>query len=163
MKLEKNRGVYVREITEPEAHELYELRASLDEMAGRYSPPASPRRSSPNSRLAGSAVSCGARRHGRLFPAEYRLPRPHRGDDRQRHAAGILPPVIDRMHLLRRRNFSSTMAAKLRRSSTGHRRGPGHARPAVAAATMRAHVPNGYRRLNMTLPPEIPPAAQARH
>ena len=35
LKLERNRGVYVREIKETEAKELYELRASLDEMVGR--------------------------------------------------------------------------------------------------------------------------------
>src|SRR5262249_42691978 len=33
VKLERNRGVYVREIDESEARDLYELRATLDEMA----------------------------------------------------------------------------------------------------------------------------------
>src|SRR6201996_7571600 len=33
--LEKNRGVYIREISDTEAAELYEVRAGLDEMAGR--------------------------------------------------------------------------------------------------------------------------------
>src|ERR1700761_3434570 len=33
--LEKNRGVYIREISDDEAAELYEVRAGLDEMAGR--------------------------------------------------------------------------------------------------------------------------------
>src|SRR5580698_9973574 len=35
VKLQKNRGVYVREIDSREARELYALRAALDEMAGR--------------------------------------------------------------------------------------------------------------------------------
>jgi DNA-binding GntR family transcriptional regulator len=40
VKLEKNRGVFVREISGPEAGELYGLRAMLDEMTGRALAPA---------------------------------------------------------------------------------------------------------------------------
>src|ERR1700760_544527 len=40
VKLERNRGVYVREISGTEAEELYGLRAMLDEMAGRALAPA---------------------------------------------------------------------------------------------------------------------------
>jgi phosphonate utilization transcriptional regulator len=35
VRIEKNRGVFVREISVTEADEIYELRASLDQMAGR--------------------------------------------------------------------------------------------------------------------------------
>ena len=35
VRLEKNRGVFVREISVAEADEIYELRATLDQMAGR--------------------------------------------------------------------------------------------------------------------------------
>lgn len=35
VQLEKNRGVFVRQITVHEAHEIYELRAAFDQMAGR--------------------------------------------------------------------------------------------------------------------------------
>ncbi len=35
VKLEKNRGVFVRQISPPEAAELYDVRAGLDELAGR--------------------------------------------------------------------------------------------------------------------------------
>ena len=35
VRIEKNRGVFVREISVAEADEIYELRATLDQMAGR--------------------------------------------------------------------------------------------------------------------------------
>lgn len=35
VQLEKNRGVFVRQISVHEAHEIYELRAAFDQMAGR--------------------------------------------------------------------------------------------------------------------------------
>lgn len=39
VKLEKNRGVFVREISVDEAQELYDVRAGLDELAGRLLAP----------------------------------------------------------------------------------------------------------------------------
>src|ERR1700688_1771693 len=38
-RLEKNRGVFIREISDEEAAELYTVRAGLDEMAGRLLAP----------------------------------------------------------------------------------------------------------------------------
>jgi DNA-binding GntR family transcriptional regulator len=39
VKLEKNRGVFVRDISDSEAHELYDVRAGFDELAGRLLAP----------------------------------------------------------------------------------------------------------------------------
>ena len=39
VRFEKNRGVYIREITDEEAAELYAVRRNLDEMAGRLLAP----------------------------------------------------------------------------------------------------------------------------
>ena len=42
VRIEKNRGVFVREISVAEADEIYELRATLDQMAGRKLAPGDP-------------------------------------------------------------------------------------------------------------------------
>jgi phosphonate utilization transcriptional regulator len=154
VKLEKNRGVYVREITEPEARELYELRAALDEMAGRML--------APRITLAELAELGGWL--DRLAEAA------SRGDmvqyfqlnigfhDRVVEMTGnailleYYRKVIDRMHLLRRRNFSGSLGSEA--SQAEHRaivEALTTADPGQAGATMRAHVTNGYRRLTALL------------
>jgi DNA-binding GntR family transcriptional regulator len=60
--------------------------------------------------------------------------------------------VVDRMHLLRRRNFSVNYGSEA--SQAEHRAIVGaltSGDPEQAGATMRAHVTNGYRRLTALL------------
>jgi phosphonate utilization transcriptional regulator len=150
VRLEKNRGAYVREITEPETNELYELRASLDEMAGRL---LAPRITSTELeelddwlfRLADAASLGDVTRY---FPVNIRF------HDRLVEMTGnatlleFYRKVIDRMHLLRRLNFSDAYGRDT--SQFEHRAivealKTGNAEH--AGTTMRAHVMNGYRRL----------------
>lgn len=150
VRLEKNRGVFVRKIDEPEAYELYELRASLDELAGR--------------RL---ALRMTPRDVGELHDWIARLEQAAAvGDmavyfplniafhDRIVELAGnatlleLYRRVIDRMHLLRRLNFSVTYGSEA--SQAEHRAivaGLESGSADRAAAEMRAHVMNGYERL----------------
>ncbi len=154
VKLEKNRGVYVREITEPEAHELYELRATLDEMAGRMLAP----------RITVAELAELGDWQGRLAKSA------SRGDMVQYFQLNIgfhdrvvgmtgnailleyYRKLIDRMHLLRRRNFSVSLGSEA--SQAEHRaivEALTSGDPEQAGATMRAHVTNGYRRLTALL------------
>ena len=48
VRIEKNRGVFVREISVAEADEIYELRATLDQMAGQEARAVDPPSSSPS-------------------------------------------------------------------------------------------------------------------
>ena len=60
--------------------------------------------------------------------------------------------LIDRMHLLRRRNFSVSLGSEA--SQVEHRaivEALTTGDPEQAGATMRAHVTNGYRRLTALL------------
>ena len=150
VKLEKNRGVYVREITEPEAHELYELRAVLDETAGQL---LAPRISS--GELAEledwlTRLASAASRHdmAQYFPLNIGF------HDRLVEMTGnailleFYRKVVDRMHLLRRRNFSVQYGSEA--SQAEHRaivEALGTYDPVHVGAIMRAHVTNGYRRL----------------
>jgi DNA-binding GntR family transcriptional regulator len=150
VKLEKNRGVFVRKIEEPEAYELYELRASLDELTGR--------------RLA-VRITRGEidELHGWITRLEHvatsgdmsaYFPLNIAFHDRIVEMAGSITllelyrRVIDRMHLLRRLNFSVTYGSQA--SQAEHRAivgGLESGQPERAAQAMRAHVINGYDRL----------------
>lgn len=154
VKLEKNRGVFVRKIGEPEAHELYELRASLDELSGR--------------RLATRITERDiAELHGWIARLEDVAAK---GDMAQYFPMNIAfhdrivelaanatllefyRRVIDRMHLLRRLNFSVTYGSQA--SRTEHRAivaALESRQPNRAATTMRDHVMNGYERLTTVM------------
>jgi DNA-binding GntR family transcriptional regulator len=154
VKLEKNRGVYVREIIEPEAHQLYELRAALDEMAGRL---LAPRITAAELAELGKWLARLAKTASRGDMAQY-FPMNIGFHDRVVEMTGnatlleYYRKVIDRMHLLRRRNFSVSYG---REASQAEHRAIVEALttgdPAHAGATMRAHVTNGYRRLTAVL------------
>jgi len=154
VKLEKNRGVYVREITEPEAHELYQLRATLDEMAGRLLAPriTAVELAELGEWLARLAQAASQRDMAQYFPLNIGF------HDRMVEMTGnatlleFYRKVVDRMHLLRRRNFSVTYGSEASQAehrailevlTTGD--------PVQAGAAMRTHVVNGYRRLTAIL------------
>jgi DNA-binding GntR family transcriptional regulator len=150
LKLEKNRGAYVREIAEPETQELYELRASLDEMAGRL---LAPRIASIELAELGEWLSRLTEAASRGDMAEY-FPMNIAFHDRLVEMTGNVTllefyrKLIDRMHLLRRRNFSVIHGRAA--SQIEHRAivNALETRDATrAGTTMRAHVVNGYRRL----------------
>jgi phosphonate utilization transcriptional regulator len=154
VKLEKNRGVYVREITEPEAHELYELRAALDEMAGRM---LAPRITVAELAELGDWLDRLAKAASRGDMVQY-FPLNIGFHDRVIEMTGnailleYYRKVIDRMHLLRRRNFSVSLGSEV--SQAEHRaivEALTTGDPEQAGATMRAHVTNGYRRLTALL------------
>jgi phosphonate utilization transcriptional regulator len=150
VKLEKNRGVFVREIGEPEAHELYELRATLDDMAGRQLAP----RITPELLtelgvwLARLDKAAQAGSMTTYFPLNIEF------HDRLVELTGnrtlieFYRKVIDRMHLLRRRNFGEGQGSA--QSQEEHRAivtALATGRPDLAAGAMRRHVMNGYARL----------------
>ena len=146
--------MYVREITEPEAHELYELRAVLDETAGRL---LAPRITSDQLAELGDWLTRLAMAASRGDMAQY-FPLNIGFHDRLVEMTGnatlleFYRKVVDRMHLLRRRNFSVDYGSEA--SQAEHRaivealatRNPVH-----VGAIMRAHVTNGYNRLTSVL------------
>lgn len=151
VRLEKNRGVFVRRIEEPEAHELYALRATLDEMAGRL---LAPRMNAAISeeledwlkRLAASA-RCGDMKT--YFPLNITFHDRLVELTENRTLIEFYRKVIDRMHLLRRRNFNEGQGSQA--SQDEHRAIVEALRtgdPAEAARVMRAHVLKGYERLS---------------
>ena len=92
VRLEKNRGVFVRQITIEEADEIYEVRAALDEWVGR--------RLAERARASRSVHCVHCRSHGHaprrrmrrpLLSPEPRFPRPAGRLCRQRQAARHLP------------------------------------------------------------------------
>ena len=149
VKLEKNRGVFVREIPEAEARELYELRATLDEMAGRLLAP----RVTPaiieelNLWLERLKEAARAGEMARYFPLNIAF------HDRLVELAGnatlteFYRQVIDRMHLLRRRNFDEEQGSVA--SQEEHRAivdALATGDPETVVAAMRRHVVQGYFR-----------------
>lgn len=150
VRLEKNRGVFVRMINEPEAHELYTLRATLDEMAGRLLAPRINTAITAElknwlERLDASARSGDMKIY---FPLNIAF------HDRlveltENHTLlEFYRKVTDRMHLLRRRNFNEGQGSQasldehheiVKALRTGD--------PLKAAQAMRAHVLKGYDRL----------------
>ncbi len=150
VRLEKNRGVFVREIGEPEAHELYELRATLDESTGRLLASGITEAGMEELRqwLSRLEEVAGQGDMARYFPLNIAF------HDRLVEMTGngtlleFYRRVIDRMHLLRRRNFTVSQGSES--SQAEHREivaALATRDPARAGAVMRAHVANGYQRL----------------
>lgn len=149
VKLERNRGVYVREIKESEARELYELRASLDEMAGRQLA----------SRITGTELAelngwlerldeVASKGEAQYFSLNIEF---HDRLVEMTNNATLLEfyrLVIGRMHLMRRHNFS--VSAGIEKSQSEHREiiEALKSRDAiVAGAAMRDHVMTAHARL----------------
>ncbi|MDR3643920.1 MAG: FCD domain-containing protein [Clostridia bacterium] len=149
VKLEKNRGVFVREISGDEARELYQLRAILDETAGRY---LAPRISDAEIielqgwliRLEAAAATGQV---GDYFPLNIAF------HDRIVEMTGNMTLLefyrraIDRMHLLRRQSFSAPGGSSPSRQEHRAIVAALESRdPDLAAAILRKHVENGYQR-----------------
>lgn len=149
LKLEKNRGVFIREISDTEAAELYQVRAGFDEMAGRL---LAPRISDAQlqelrvmlDQLEASSIKGGVNHY---FPLNIAF------HDRVVEMAGnsvllgMYRQVVNRMHLLRRRGFAAAGSSKV--SHAEHRlilEALSTRDPDAAGQAMRQHVLSGYQR-----------------
>ncbi|HEY2022675.1 FCD domain-containing protein [Paraburkholderia sp.] len=147
--LEKNRGVYIREISDAETAELYEVRAGLDEMAGR--------------RLASKITDAQLQElHAMLDQLEASSIHGELNNyftlniafhDRLVELSGnatmlqFYRQVVNRMHLLRRRGFS--IAGSSQASHNEHRAilaALARRDPEAVALAMRQHVQAGFQR-----------------
>ncbi len=150
VKLEKNRGVFVREIGETEARELYQLRAALDEASGRLLAPqiTDPQMHELRSLLGGLDATAARGDMTSYFSLNIDF---HDRIVQMTGNATLLEfyrRVIDRMHLLRRRYFSVTHESHA--SQDEHRAivdALASRDPERAARAMGAHVGQGYQRL----------------
>lgn len=148
LRREKNRGVFVREVSTTEAAELYELRAGLDELAGRLlAPIISDAQVAELRRLIAALDRLGPAGIDAYFPLNLAF------HDRLVEMTGngklliTYRRVINEMHLLRRHGL--TRGGGLRVSNAEHRAIVNAlAARDVAAATqaMRHHVLAGGRR-----------------
>ena len=149
VKLEKNRGVFVREISGQEARELYELRATLDEMAGRQLAPkiTEENLSELRDRLlrleaAGSGDDIGA-----YFPMNIAFHDRIVEMTNNTTLVEFYRRVIGRMHLLRRRSMLKPDGSEASRLEHRNIVAALESRSAaIAGPTLRAHVENGYQR-----------------
>jgi DNA-binding GntR family transcriptional regulator len=148
VKLQKNRGVFVREIGAGEAFELYRLRATLDEMAGRELAASITDAQIEELRLflgrLEQAAAAGIRAY---FPLNIAF---HDRIVEMTNNAVLLEfyrRVIDRMHLLRRRSFGASYGSSPSRVEHGLIVDALAVRNAeLAGKMMRDHVENGYER-----------------
>ncbi len=150
VRLEKNRGVFVREISDEEAEEMYSVRAGLDELAGRLLAP----------RITTAEVDELRRLveelEVRLAPEDFAtyFPLNLRFHDRivemtgNRKLLGMYRRLINEMHLLRRRGLLK--GGGLLVSNDEHRLivdALASRDPAAAADAMRDHVRSGRDRM----------------
>jgi DNA-binding GntR family transcriptional regulator len=148
VKLEKNRGAFVREISATEAVELYQVRAALDDTTGRLLAPVITEdqlgelRQSMDELEGSTAQGLNA-----YFPLNIAF------HDRIVEMAGnvtllqMYRQIVDRMHLLRRRGFERAGGSGA--SHAEHRiivDALASRDPARAAEAMRGHVSGGFDR-----------------
>ena len=154
LKLERNRGVYVREIKEAEAKELYELRALLDEMVGRQL--AARITGAELAELEGWLVRLGEAASLDDMSQYYALNIEFH--DRLVQMTGnatlleFYRQVTGRMHLMRRYNFSVSLGSE--KSQAEHREMVAALKtrnPDVAGTALRDHVMEAYQRLTALL------------
>jgi phosphonate utilization transcriptional regulator len=149
VRLEKNRGVFIRDLSDEEAAELYDLRAGLDEMVGRR---LAPRITDDQlsaldemlTELETTSARDGVNRYFELNVAFHDRLVEMTGNAT---LLGVYRQVVNRMHLLRRRGFSLVGSSSA--SHTEHRAilDALATRDAdVAARAMRQHVQNGLER-----------------
>jgi DNA-binding GntR family transcriptional regulator len=150
VKLHKNRGVFVREIGAGEAFELYRLRATLDEMAGReLAVSISAAQIEELQLFLGRLEQAAVTGIGAYFPLNIAF---HDRIVEMTNNAVLLEfyrRVIDRMHLLRRRSFDASDGSSLSRVEHGlivDALAAGNAER--AGKMMRDHVENGYERFH---------------
>jgi len=147
--LEKNRGVFIRDLSDEEALELYQVRAGLDETAGRLLAPRITDEQIAElnglvTQLEITAVTGGVNLHFPLNIAFHDRIVEMSGNSM---LLGVYRQVVNRMHLLRRRGFS--LSGSSAASHAEHRiiLDALSSRDADAAASaMRLHVENGFKR-----------------
>lgn len=149
VRFEKNRGVFIRDLSDEEAAELYQVRAGLDEMAGRaLAPKITAAQIAELDSLLGQLEDNANDHHiNRYF--ELNVAFHDRLVDMTGNSTllGIYRQVVNRMHLLRRRGFS--LSASSAASHSEHRAilDALATRDADAAAhAMRQHVEHGFQR-----------------
>lgn len=147
LRLEKNRGVFVHEVSAQEAEELYLIRTGLDEMVGRILAP-----KISDAQIEELGLMLDRLERTSSLGVDHTFPLNIAFHDRLVQMAGnttllgIYRQVINRMHLLRRRSFSGGSDA----SHSEHRQilkalSTRDADTAVLA--MRTHVRNGFARM----------------
>jgi DNA-binding GntR family transcriptional regulator len=150
LRLEKNRGVFVRELSETEAAELYAVRAGLDEMVGRMLAPVIT--DTDIAELRGWLQRFDTIAETGTFSEYFTLNIAFH--DRIVSMAGnttllrLYRQVIDRMHLLRRQSFSTANGSGLSRLE--HREiveALATHDPKAAEQAMGTHVRHGYQRM----------------
>jgi DNA-binding GntR family transcriptional regulator len=150
LRLEKNRGVFVRELSETEAAELYAVRAGLDEMVGRMLAPVITDADIAELRVwlqrFDSTAETGT--FSEYFALNIAF------HDRIVAMVGnttllrLYRQVIDRMHLLRRQSFSTANGSGLSRLEHGEIvEALATHDPKVAEQAMGTHVRHGYQRM----------------
>jgi DNA-binding GntR family transcriptional regulator len=149
VRLEKNRGVFIRDLSDEEAAELYEVRAGLDEMAGRLLAP----RVTPEqieelkamvTQLETSTGSGGVTHYFFLNIAFHDRMVEMTGNTM---LLGLYRQVVNRMHLLRRRGFS--LSGSSAASHAEHRvilEALATRDAESTARAMRQHVESGFQR-----------------
>lgn len=149
VRLEKNRGVFICEMSDADAEELYDLRATLDEMAGRLLASRIEERRLEELRRMLELLESSSIRDGvnTYFPLNIAF------HDRLVEMAGnatllgMYRQLINRMHLMRRRSFST--AGSSAASHAEHRMilmALETRDPDAVGRAMRAHVMSGYQR-----------------
>jgi len=147
VRLERNRGMFVRDVSEADSVELYQVRAALDDQAGRLlAPRIADKQVQELEHMLDKLEACGEGDVNRTFPLNIAF---HDRLVQMTDNAILLAvyrQVINRMHLLRRRSFAAGNAA-----SHGEHRAIVAALaardPAAAARAMRAHVERGFERM----------------
>jgi len=148
VKLAKNRGAFIHEISDAEAIELYQVRAALDDAAGRLLAPIITDELLDELRQRVDALEAGTTKGlNTYFPLNIDF------HDRIVEMAGnitllkLYRQTVDRMHLLRRRGFMKAGASTA--SHNEHRQiveALASRDPQVAATAMRHHVTAGFER-----------------
>lgn len=149
MVLEKNRGVFIRDLNDEETLELYQVRAGLDETAGRLlSTRITDEQIEELNALAVqlevTAVTGGVNLHFPLNIAFHDRMVEMTGNTM---LLGVYRQVVNRMHLLRRRGFF--LAGSSAASHAEHRiilDALANRDADATASAMRQHVENGFKR-----------------
>ena len=147
VRLERNRGMFVRQVSEADAIDLYQVRAALAAEAGLLlAPKITDEQVYELERMLDELEACDESDVNRTFPLNIAF------HDRLMELAGnallltVYRQVINRMHLLRRRSFTGGNAASHREhraivSALATRDA------AAAALAMRKHVESGFERM----------------
>ena len=164
VRFEKNRGAFIRKVSDAEAAELYDVRGALDEAAGRLlAARISDAQLQELTRAVEKLAAVAARGVNRYFPLNIAF------HDRIVEMAGngamlgLYRQVVNRMHLLRRRGF--LLAGGSEASHAEHRAilaGLARRDPDAVALAMREHARAGFQR-TIGAAATSPPSAPLRH